>query len=350
MHPQFEKLMAEATALTRSGDLKSAMAVIATAMNRSPAAAPTRPAPEVPDGGVIDVVARVVADAGATPVEMPGIAAQFVAGRYAHRAGTRDYKLFIPTASAAKPRALILMLHGCTQDPDDFARGTRMNTVAAEHNALVLYPAQTRQANSQGCWNWFKHNHQTRGRGEPALLADLALHIAQSHDVDPARIYVAGLSAGGAMAAILASTHPDVFAAAGVHSGLPAGAARDLPGALAAMRGQSGGAPVPATRSDVRMIVFHGDADATVHPINGERVACAHGAGAIGIEEQQDLVVGSRACTRKQFKDAEGRVLTEQWTVRSAGHAWSGGDPSGSYADALGPDASREMMRFFLQH
>lgn len=347
MHPQFGQLMKDATSLTRAGDLQAAMAAITAALNSHAVAAEAAPLPDRDD--VVDVVARVVDEAVPAPVaRQPAAtdAAQFVSGHYVHRAGKRDYRLFIPATRADKPRALILMLHGCTQNPDDFARGTRMNALGAEHNALVLYPAQARQANAQGCWNWFKHNHQGRGRGEPALLADLTRHIAETHGVDPRHVYVAGLSAGGAMAAILATTHPDVFAAAGIHSGLPAGAARDLPGALAAMQGSRGSGV--AAKSDVRMIVFHGDADATVHPGNGEQVAAAHGA-TVSVDEQTGLQRGGRSCTRRLHRDAQGRVVTEQWRVHGAGHAWSGGDPSGSYTDARGPDASAEMMRFFLQ-
>jgi poly(hydroxyalkanoate) depolymerase family esterase len=348
MHPQFSQLMKDATAQTREGDLQAAMATIARALNRNAVAAP--PASSATEAGVIDVEARVVDDdrsARSTGTEHTS-PAQFLGGHFAHRAGARDYRLFVPPRLNDRPRALIVMLHGCTQNPDDFAKGTRMNRLAAEHNALVLYPAQTRQANQQGCWNWFKHNHQRRDRGEPAILAEMARHIADSHGVDPAHIYVAGVSAGGAMAAILATAYPDVFAAAGVHSGLAAGAARDLPGAFAAMQGNGTGGGVGTAPPSVRMIVFHGDADATVHPSNADHVANAHRGGATS-DEQTQLDRGRRACTRRVHKDGRGRVVTEQWIVHGAGHAWSGGDPSGSYADARGPDASAEMLRFFFE-
>ena len=339
MHPQFSQLMKDATALTRAGDLQAAMAAISTALAHD-----AKPAQPAADDRVIDVEARVI-ESDAPPVTGTE---QFVSGHFNHRAGARDYRLFIPPTQADKPRALVLMLHGCTQNPDDFAKGTRMNALGARYNALVLYPAQTQQANAQGCWNWFKHNHQGRERGEPALLAAMTRHIAETHGVDSSRIFVAGLSAGGAMAAILAATHPDVFAAAGVHSGLPAGAARDLPGALAAMQGRAGHASAAGPKSNVRLIVFHGDADPTVHAGNAERLVAAHGATAVRVDEQAGLQRGARACTRRLHTDAQGRVVTEQWLVHGAGHAWSGGDPAGSYADARGPDASAEMMQFFF--
>jgi poly(hydroxyalkanoate) depolymerase family esterase len=238
------------------------------------------------------------------------------------------------------------MLHGCTQDPDDFAAGTGMNDAARERGCFVLYPAQAQKANPSRCWNWFKHNHQQRGRGEPALLAGMTRAVMQRHAVDPQRVYVAGLSAGGAMAAILGDAYPDLYAAVGVHSGLPAGSATNVKSAFEAMKAGSTATP---TGQAPPTIVFHGDQDATVHPVNGERVA-ASSAGAAQPSSEQARSGNGRAYTRRVYRDEAGGVRTEHWTVHGAGHAWSGGRADGSYTDAKGPDATAEMLRFFLEH
>jgi poly(hydroxyalkanoate) depolymerase family esterase len=225
------------------------------------------------------------------------------------------------------------MLHGCTQDADDFARGTGMNAVAERHGLIVAYPEQGRAENPQACWNWFRPSDQVSGRGEPEVLAGLARALTAEFGTDPARVFAAGLSAGGAMAAILGVTHPEVFRAVGVHSGLPHGAAKDVLSAFAAMRGEAGAGTVPT----VPVIVFHGSADATVAPVNGARLFRAAGD---TIEARG--TTGGRSWTRQQS------VSAEHWLIDGAGHAWSGGSTEGSYADAAGPDASAEMVRFFL--
>jgi poly(hydroxyalkanoate) depolymerase family esterase len=276
------------------------------------------------------------------------VAGTFVAGRFGDGRMQREYKLYVPPQAGERPLPLIVMLHGCTQDPDDFAAGTRMNEASRRQGCFVLYPAQSQQANPQRCWNWFKHSHQQRGRGEPALLAAMTQHIIAGHDIDTARVYVAGLSAGGAMAAVLGEAYPDLFAAVGVHSGLASGAAKDLPSALAAMRT---GAAAASGRRGPPTIVFHGDADGTVHPSNGEHVvtACVGGVHAEPEVDRQRPADG-RGYTRFVHRSPEGEVQAEHWLIHGSGHAWSGGSGQGSFTDPGGPDATGEMLRFFLQH
>ncbi|WP_442919486.1 extracellular catalytic domain type 1 short-chain-length polyhydroxyalkanoate depolymerase, partial [Methylobacterium sp.] len=165
------------------------------------------------------------------PVPVPP-GARFEERRFAGPAGGLTYKVFVPSGRDGETLPVVVMLHGCTQDSDDFALGTRMNALAEEQGLIVVYPRQERAANAQKCWNWFEPRDQGRGAGEPALIAGIAREVVAEFGADPARVYVAGLSAGGAAAAILAAAYPDVFAAAGIHSGLACGAARDLPSAL----------------------------------------------------------------------------------------------------------------------
>ena len=258
------------------------------------------------------------------------------------------------------------MLHGCTQNPDDFAAGTGMNELAAEGGFFVLYPEQSQGANSSRCWNWFKHNHQARGAGEPAVIAGMVKTVMSQHPIDARRVYVAGLSAGGAMAAILGDAYPDLFAAIGVHSGLPTGAANDATSAFTAMKSGAGDGsfasilnpsrvkpPAVRTHRSPPTIVFHGDADATVNPVNGEQVLAASLADIDDVATLSDTeraIANGRHFTRKTYRDANGGVRAEHWTLHGAGHAWSGGRSAGSYADPKGPSASREMSRFFLEH
>jgi poly(hydroxyalkanoate) depolymerase family esterase len=275
---------------------------------------------------------------------------RFIDGSHTEAGSTRSYKLYVPPERHGKALPLVVMLHGCTQHPDDFAAGTGMNEAACEQGFYVLYPAQSQKMNPQRCWNWFKHSHQTRGRGEAALLAGMTRAVIEEHGLDSQRVYVAGLSAGGAMAAILGTAYPDVFAAVGVHSGLPVGTATDLPSALAAMQGgaQAAAATAPATPPT---IVFHGDQDYIVHPVNGEQaVAACAGAGAAAAEVEQGQSRGGRAYTRRVWRHVGGQPVAEHWSVHGAGHAWSGGRREGSYTDAQGPDATDAMLRFFLTH
>jgi poly(hydroxyalkanoate) depolymerase family esterase len=288
----------------------------------------------------------------------PRAPGEFLQRSFSAAAGTRRYKLYVPSTPATRPRPLIVMLHGCTQDPDDFAAGTAMNALAEEHGCLVLYPEQPRSANASLCWNWFEAPHQQRDGGEPSLIAGMTREVIESWQADPARVYVAGLSAGGAMAAIMAAAYPDLYAAVGVHSGLPVGRARDLITGLAAMKKvppAGAGRTTGRLRQRVPVIVFHGDRDDVVHSGNGDAVLeqFLHPASGSPVEllrRTQERVggAGGRGYTRTTMLDSSGRSVAESWELHGAGHAWSGGSAAGSYTDPAGPDASAEMLRFFL--
>lgn len=309
----------------------------------------------VQDADVLDVEEEVVDGKG-----------RFVSGTCTNSAGTRAYKLFIPSGYVGEPLPLVVMLHGCTQDPDDFAAGTGMNILAEERNCFVVYPAQSRSANGSHCWNWFQPADQQRGRGEPSIIVDITRKLAREYRVDPSRVYVAGLSAGGAMATVLGATYPDIFAAIGVHSGLPYQCAHDVPSAFAAMKSRKGKLsarttalavdPPDALAQAIPAIVFHGDRDRTVHASNGAKALqqCLQG-GKAGrakgnIKVEHGKSAAGRAYTRTVHQTAEGAVSAENWLVHAAGHAWAGGSSKGSYTDPEGPDASREMLRFFYLH
>jgi poly(hydroxyalkanoate) depolymerase family esterase len=251
------------------------------------------------------------------------------------------------------------MLHGCTQSPDDFAAGTRMNLIAEEQTCLVVYPAQASDANPAKCWNWFRPTDQRRGQGEPSLIAGITRQVMCDHAVDARRVYIGGLSAGAAAAAVMGATYPDLYAAIGVHSGLACGSANDLPSALVAMQqgelaAASGSGDVSAVLGNgpvVPTIVFHGDRDTTVHPRNGDHViAQSMRAARARKQVQRGRVPGGHSYTRTIHTDASGRAILEHWEIHGAGHAWSGGSPAGSYTDPRGPDAAWEMLRFFLEH
>jgi poly(hydroxyalkanoate) depolymerase family esterase len=371
--------MLAAVRLTREGRLEEAMAVLRSALSGAP---PSQAQPEIepvpaprilgglslprislPEalGGLVERIGRLrpapapdEASAPATeraPVRQPD-GVRFEERRFANAAGVRAYKLYVPSGYNGQALPLVVMLHGCAQSPDDFAAGTRMNQLAEEQVFLVAYPAQPQSANAGKCWNWFKSGDQQRDRGEPSLIAGITRQIMEEFPVEQGRVYIAGLSAGGAAAAIMGSAYPDLYAAIGVHSGLACGAARDMPSAFAAM--QKGGSPGANSRepeSAVPAIVFHGDRDTTVHPVNGHEVIAQAKAGA----ELQPKVIGGvspngRKYTVTVHADDSGRPMAEHWVLHGSGHAWSGGSAEGSYTDPHGPDASREMMRFFAHH
>jgi poly(hydroxyalkanoate) depolymerase family esterase len=295
------------------------------------------------------------------PLEVVPDGGQFLVASYGNQAGSRAYKLYVPSGYHGQAVPLVVMLHGCTQSPDDFAAGTRMNVLAEQHTCLVAYPAQAASANASKCWNWFRPGDQQRGQGEPSLIAGITRQIMRDYAVDAERVYVAGLSAGAAAAAIMGMTYPDLYAAIGVHSGLACGAASDLPSALAAMqqggttpvRGSDSASDIGGSRRPVPTIVFHGDRDSTVHPRNGDWVIEQSRASPIAdlrTTVQHGRVPGGHAYRRTLHADARGQTILEQWVIHGADHAWSGGSPAGSYTDPQGPDATQEFLRFFLEH
>jgi poly(hydroxyalkanoate) depolymerase family esterase len=305
---------------------------------------------------------------------------RWVSGSVNNSSSARGYKLWVPAGYGGKfPVPLLLMLHGCTQTPDDFAAGTRMNEIADANRFLVAYPEQPSEANAYKCWNWFLPEHQSRGAGEPALLAAVVEQVRASYRVDAQRVYVAGVSAGAAMAVICGATYPDIFAAIGVHSGLQYKGATNLAEALAAQTKGAGpdpnrqgllayqtinGVKSGARKAGIPVIVFHGSLDAAVNPANAEQVVKQWAQTDDYLDDDGDnntvddradattngTVAGGYTYTKQIYNDAEGKPLIEKWIVQGMKHAWSGGSAAGSYTDAKGPDASAEMWRFFRSY
>lgn len=279
--------------------------------------------------------------------------AQFQARTFTCAAGTRDYRLYVPATHAEGLRGLIVMLHGCTQTPEDFAAGTAMNAHAETHHLLVAYPAQTAAHNAMSCWNWFRPGDQKRAAGEPAIIAGLTGAIIAEFAIPRDSVFIAGLSAGGAMAAVMGATYPELYSAVGVHSGLAHGAANDVVSAFAAMRGETNLAQRPlsgVSDASPRVIVFHGTADATVHPSNAEQfvTAAQRATPTSASRSERGQTDNGRGYQRTLVERPDGTPGVECWMVQGAGHAWSGGHPSGSHTDPDGPDASGEMVRFFM--
>lgn len=368
-------IMAEATRLTRNGELREAMALIQTLTAPVPEPSARDEPLHAHNPAITTALARldlssrlakllglfgkrVPRDPVVTPPEkpisfkkapVPG-KARFEERSFANAAGTRSYKLFIPETQSKARLPLIVMLHGCTQSPDDFALGTGMNELANKGAFFVAYPAQPTSANPARCWNWFSTGDQSRDRGEPSIIAGLTRQIMADHPIDPQRVYVAGLSAGGAAAAIMGQTYPDLYAAVGVHSGLACGAASDMMSGMKAMR-QGGPVGLNGAAKSLPTIVFHGDRDATVSPLNGQQVIDqATADGSYHVSYAKGRSPGGIAYTRAIHADAKGQSILEHWVLHGGGHAWSGGHAGGSFTDPRGPDASAEMVRFFLAH
>ncbi len=367
-----ERALTSAGLNTQTGPMKNVMDTIqqslATAgLNQYVPAASER-------GVTIDGVARKIFTPDERSDEVPtrptapadqARPGEFVSRSFTNHAGTRAYKLYIPASYAAQmgePVPVVVMLHGCTQSPDDFAAGTRMNALAEQRGFLVVYPAQAANANGSKCWNWFRSEDQDRDRGEPSLIAGITREVVTNYHVDERRVFVAGLSSGAAMAVILGATYPDIYAAVGAHSGLPYGAAHDMPSAFGAMKRSTGlpgmpsrtgsGAPLAAGGRGVPTIVFHGDRDHTVDARNGAEIVEQAIRGhsdepRLQTSVRQGATAGGRQYSQTVYADATNQPVVEQWVLHGAGHAWSGGSPHGSFTDIGGPDASAEMIRFF---
>jgi len=276
------------------------------------------------------------------------------------------YRLYLPSGSSGRDSLpLIVMLHGCRQDSLGFAGGTRMNALAEQGRCAVLYPEQSKHSNPLRCWNWFDAA-SLAGQGEAALIARLIDQVKERRPIDPRRVYVVGMSAGGAMACILAVRHSRLFAACAIHSGMMYGAASSPMQALAAMRSGPSAASVDKARQLMRAagesevavptLVIHGDSDATVNPVNADRIIeqlraraeyLAPRAGALLASDERRIDGGGRTC-RQQDYTRQGRIVLRKVLVEGLGHAWSGGDARYEFNDAAGPDAGRLILDFMF--
>lgn len=370
----FLEAMRHATQLVRTRGPAAATRFI-QGLFRPDRAGATTEAPDFPTArdsaeAAVEVLDPLPAPDSREPLEplarptLPSESGQFLNQTYSGPAGSRNYKQYVPSVYSGTPLPLVVMLHGCTQDPSDFATGTRANRWAESKRCMVVYPEQIQRANSHRCWNWFRPIDQQAGRGEPALIAGIVKQVIGEYQVDARRVYIAGLSAGGAMAAIMGQQYPELFAAVGIHSGLPVGVAHDVASALMLMKtGQSALEPRAVTAAInqrmVPVIVMHGDADKTVNPANAARLVqnavetclLINPNAPLKTDTQQIVATdGHRAYRRTRYTTVNTVSVIEKWELHGAGHAWSGGNAAGSFADDSGPDATQAMLEFFYQH
>lgn len=354
--------MNESLRLVRAGQLSQATALLQRRLAGTADAPPAEPRGSDPNSERLGINARPaveISDArqgGLSAATRPNhrqyrprraADGEMSRGTHAEPAGTRSYSLYVPTGYTGEPVPLVVMLHGGTQDAADFAAGTRMNELAQQHTFVVVYPEQSRSANHGRYWNWFSAADQQAGVGEPSIIAGITREIMDDFAVDTNRVYVAGLSAGGAMAAVMAATYPDLYAGVGVHSGLAYRAAHNISSAFTAMR--SGG--TPTVTSAVPLIVIHGDQDTTVAPVNADKLIASRLAVGDIAGHHGPLRTDSgsgRPYSRTVHTTRGGLTVAETLIIHGGGHAWSGGSPAGSYTDPHGPDASAQMIRFFL--
>lgn len=364
----------EAMRLTRQQDPAEATRVLLRSLSRGRLMTSTQPTPPNPGVGFrlsrfrmplgesiarlrggelpnLDLSPEAFAKLGKRPrVHVPD-GASYLSRTFACQAGARPYKVYVPSKRCGGKAPLVVMLHGCTQNSDDFAVGTGMNRLAEEHGFVVAYPEQPLTANQLGCWNWFNQADQLRDSGEPSIIAGLTRFLISEMNLDQARIFVAGLSAGGAMADVMSVTYPDLYAGAGVHSGLAYGIATDQVSAFIAMSGRPNERGTSHAKTRARTIIFHGDRDSKVHPTNAERILTEARAvlSPSHQEKSQRGMTNGLHYHRTIVCDDRGVSQLEYWAVAGLGHAWSGGLLEGSHTDQRGPDASREMLRFFLE-
>jgi poly(hydroxyalkanoate) depolymerase family esterase len=312
--------------------------------------------------------AAVVSAAAAAATPAPGSTGATMSGTYSGSAGSRTYTGYVPS-SYAKGTAmpLVVVLHGCTQSADVIRQLTRFDQLAEARGFIAVFPEQPSSANSTKCWNFFQDANIHRGSGEPALIAGITNDVQKRYTVDPRRIYVTGLSAGGAMASVMGATYPDLFAAIGVGSGCEYAAGAACAGYQSADPAQAAKAAYAAMGSAARpipVIAFQGDKDTTVPPVNGDQLIsqwqktadladdkAANGSVPVAAAKtDQGQAAGGRAYTVRSYDDAHGGELLQYWLVSGMAHAWSGGCSCESYSDPQGPDESAAMYDFFAKH